>query len=76
VEPSILLHPLDFLGAEDVPSLGFFPAMQMTAAEKVKRVEHCLDQMQTHFDVRSMGEHAAAATARASLPVREAKFRD
>jgi hypothetical protein len=75
VEPSILLHPLDFLGAEDVPSLGFFPAMRMAAAEKIRRVEYCLDQMQAHFDVRSMGEHAAAISARTSLPVRIADFR-
>ena len=29
VQPSILLHPLDFLGKEDVPELAFFPAMGM-----------------------------------------------
>lgn len=74
VEPSILLHPLDFLGAEDVPSLGFFPGMRLSAAQKLERVEHCLDRMQALFDVRSMGEHAAAAAARTALPVRKAVF--
>lgn len=75
VEPSILLHPLDFLGAEDVPSLGFFPAMRLSAAEKLERVEHCLERMQALFDVRSLGEHATVAGARPTLRVVEARFR-
>ena len=71
VEPSILLHPLDFLGAEDVPSLGFFPAMHLAAAAKVELVDECLARMQSHFDVRSLGEHARAAAARTDLRVLE-----
>ncbi len=76
VEPSILLHPLDFLGSEDVPSLGFFPAMRLPAEKKLAQVEHCLARMQALFDVRSLGEHAAAAAARPGLPLVEAKFRE
>jgi hypothetical protein len=67
VEPSILLHPLDFLGAEDVDSLRFFPAMQLPLGQKLERVEHCFERMQALFDVRSLGEHARAAEARADL---------
>ena len=33
-QPSLLLHPLDFLGAEDCPELGFFPAMQSPAGRR------------------------------------------
>jgi peptidoglycan-N-acetylglucosamine deacetylase len=69
VEPSILLHPLDFLGAEDVASLGFFPAMRLPASHKLALVEHCLARMQSLFDVRSLGEHAMAASARTALPL-------
>lgn len=75
VEPSILLHPLDFLGAEDVPSLGFFPAMRSSAAHKIELVEHCLTRMQALYDVRSLGEHAAAAQARNGLPLIAPRFR-
>ena len=32
--PSLLLHPLDFLGSDDEPELGFFPGMDITAAGK------------------------------------------
>jgi hypothetical protein len=69
VEPSILLHPLDFLGAADVPSLGFFPAMHMPAGAKLELVDECLACMQFHFEVRSLGEHAQAAASRPSLRV-------
>jgi len=74
VEPSILLHPLDFMGGEDVPSLAFFPAMNLSAAQKLERTGHCLDRLQALFDVRSLGEHAAAVAARPSLPVLKAQF--
>ncbi|MDE2573488.1 MAG: polysaccharide deacetylase family protein, partial [bacterium] len=38
-EPSILLHPLDFLGGDDCPELAFFPAMNMRAKEKLEIVD-------------------------------------
>ena len=38
VQPSILLHPLDFLGADDVDSLQFFPGMSLTGARKRETV--------------------------------------
>lgn len=74
VEPSILLHPLDFVSGTDVPSLKFFPAMGLDVQQKLERTEHCLTQLQTLFDVRSMGEHAAAAASRDGLPAHEARF--
>ncbi len=74
VEPSILLHPLDFMGAEDVPSLGFFPGMQLPAARKLELAEHCLERLQALFEVCSVGEHANALAARPALPVRQPQF--
>jgi hypothetical protein len=74
LEPSMLLHPLDFLGAEDVQSLRFFPAMQLPAGEKLERAERCFDRLQALFDVRSLGEHARAADARPDLHEREPRF--
>lgn len=75
VEPSILLHPLDFLSGEDVPSLRFFPAMGLSVPQKLERTERCLEQLQQLFDVRSVGEHAEALRARAALPALEPRFR-
>lgn len=67
VEPSILLHPLDFLGGEDVPRLKFFPSMGMTGKQKITVVERCLDNLIQLFDVRSVGEHAAIVNTRRNL---------
>ncbi len=67
VEPSILLHPLDFLSGEDVPSLRFFPSMGLPAEHKVAEVEFCLDQLSRRFRVHSVGEHAAHAASRRDL---------
>lgn len=67
VEPSILLHPLDFLGGEDVPRLKFFPSMGMTGEQKTAVVERCLDSLTNFFDVRTVGEHAAIVITRENL---------
>lgn len=74
VEPSILLHPLDFLSGSDVPSLAFFPAMGMTVVRKLERTEHCLAQLQELFEVHSLGAHVRAVSARDGLRVLEARF--
>ncbi len=74
VEPSILLHPLDFLSGSDVPSLKFFPAMGLDVTKKLERTAHCLDRLQVLFDVRSLGEHAAAADRNPGMPNHEARF--
>jgi hypothetical protein len=74
IEPSILLHPLDFLGAEDAPSLEFFPAMRLSAARKLDCVGNCLARLRELYAVRTLGEHAAACANRADLPLLEPRF--
>ena len=68
VEPSILLHPLDFLDGNDAPRMRFFPSMKLSAQEKTRIVDHCLDRLTRSFRVVPVGEHAAAAAAR-DLPL-------
>jgi peptidoglycan-N-acetylglucosamine deacetylase len=70
VEPSILLHPLDFLGAEDDQDLSFFPAMKLPAATKTAMVEKALDQLAAHYRIVPMREHAAAVRERLRRPAR------
>jgi peptidoglycan-N-acetylglucosamine deacetylase len=72
VEPSILLHPLDFLGSDDVDSLRFFPGMSMTGATKRVTVRRCLDELRSQFEVVTMRRHAEAIRARGGLPKRSA----
>jgi peptidoglycan/xylan/chitin deacetylase (PgdA/CDA1 family) len=56
--PSMLLHPLDFLGAEDVSALRFFPGMDLPRDDKLALVGECLDLMARHYDLVTMREHA------------------
>lgn len=67
VEPSILLHPLDLLGADDVDALGFFPAMGRPGAEKRALVGRFLDQLAERRRVVTMAEHVEAIEARGGL---------
>lgn len=74
VEPSILLHPLDFLGAEDATGLDFFPAMRLPAADKLALVDDCLGDLTRAFRVLPVGAHAEAIAARGTVPARRPRF--
>jgi hypothetical protein len=58
VAPSLLLHPLDFLGRDDDRDLDFFPAMRSTSARKVELVGKVIDEMAKHYQIVPMREHA------------------
>jgi peptidoglycan/xylan/chitin deacetylase (PgdA/CDA1 family) len=60
VEPSILLHPLDFLGGNDDGDLSFFPAMNLPAAKKLKLAGRALDLLAKRRRIVTMREHARA----------------
>ena len=54
VTPSFLLHPLDFLGGDDVDGMSFFPGMQLTTVEKLDQVEKLLGYLTRNFEVFDM----------------------
>lgn len=58
IRPSLLLHPLDFLGGDDEPDLSFFPAMQMKGKDKTRLVTELLAMFSSQFRVVPMREHA------------------
>jgi len=60
VEPSLLLHPLDFIDRSDAPSLRFFPAMGMPAATKLRLLSAAMRSFRHHFDPVPIAEHVAA----------------
>ncbi len=64
LQPSLLLHPLDFLGCDDATDLDFFPAMRMSVDKKLDVVGRVLDTYCEHFDVVTMLEHAQAVGCR------------
>ena len=70
VEPSILMHPLDFLGVDDVDSLQFFPGMGLTGERKRQTIVRCLELFARRFRVVPLREHAAEIERSTSLPTR------
>jgi peptidoglycan/xylan/chitin deacetylase (PgdA/CDA1 family) len=60
VEPSLLLHPLDFLSGDDVPELKFFPAMNIALEKKLAVLSEILSIYSQNFDVMSMHKHSVA----------------
>ncbi|MEY2569696.1 MAG: hypothetical protein QOE63_46, partial [Acidimicrobiaceae bacterium] len=65
-EPSILLHPLDLLGGDDLPGSGleFFPGMALPGERKRTLVRDCLAMLADRFDVVPVDAHAAALNRR------------
>lgn len=69
-EISLLLHPLDFLGGDDVTALNFFPAMRMPGISKVALVGDFLEALSRHFQIVPMSVHAESIAKRPRLPSR------
>lgn len=53
--PSLLLHPPDFMGADDSHDLGHMPGMKMTASKKLAFMHWALKLYSRHFDVQTIG---------------------
>jgi peptidoglycan-N-acetylglucosamine deacetylase len=73
VQPSLLLHPLDFLGGDDVKELSFFPGMNLPSKKKLEFVADLLDLYTAKFTVVTVARHAAAASDCPDLPVVESR---
>jgi hypothetical protein len=58
VGPSMLLHPLDFLGGDEIDQLDFFPAMQMPGKKKRAFMARMLGLLAQRFQVVPMGQRA------------------
>lgn len=58
VQPSLLLHPLDFLGNDDETELSFFPGMNLGSNIKLDVARDVLGWMSRQFECVTMLEHA------------------
>jgi hypothetical protein len=73
--PSILLHPLDFLGCDDVQDLSFFPAMNLPGERKLDLIDKALSMLTSQFHVVPMQEQARQAVRIPNnLPLIEPSF--
>jgi peptidoglycan/xylan/chitin deacetylase (PgdA/CDA1 family) len=62
VGPSLLLHPLDFLGGDDVSGLDFFPGMRMHGRVKRAFVNEILTDYARRYTVLPLRLHADSVT--------------
>jgi peptidoglycan-N-acetylglucosamine deacetylase len=58
IAPSLLLHPLDFLGRDDNVGLDFFPGMRLHSDQKLSLVSEALGIYGDQFQVVSLRAHA------------------
>ena len=72
--PSILLHPLDFLGGDDEKDLSFFPAMNLPGAKKMAIMDRILGMLNEQFQVVPMKDHAAQIAKLPKLRLNEPRF--
>lgn len=73
LQPSLLLHPLDFLGADDVQDLAFFPGMGLPHQRKLQIVSRALQMLTDQFTVVTMQEHAQQIARQPRLPAVDAQ---
>jgi hypothetical protein len=67
IQPSLLLHPLDFLGKDKVPQLSFFPGMDIDTAEKLEFFDLMVECIKREFEPITMEQHARAELAKTGL---------
>jgi hypothetical protein len=77
IEPSFLLHPLDFMSSSDAPELASFPAMRLSARTKMELLSEIIDIYCGAFTVLTLKEHAervAAIATHAAEPQQSSVF--
>ena len=55
-QPSYLLHPLDLIGKDHVPSLAFFPGMNIKSEQKLKIFGMAIQILKQNFELVPMSE--------------------
>jgi hypothetical protein len=63
VEPSFLLHPLDFLGGDRVPQLAFFPGMDLPTQFKLEFFDAVMRELSQRFQIMTLAHHAQRVRA-------------
>jgi hypothetical protein len=71
VQPSLLLHPLDFLGADDgLEPLRFFPGMNIASTTKLAWLDGFITEYRHRFDIVPIGAHVEALEAYLAAGIR------
>lgn len=73
--PSLLLHPLDFLGVEDDRDLAFFPGMKLARDAKLALLDKTITLLSRGFEVVTLRQHAQRIAREGPCPLLEPRFR-
>jgi hypothetical protein len=68
IQPSLLLHPLDFLGCDDVQELAFFPGMNLPYEKKIQFVSEVIQIYTQQYTVVSLKKYAQTLAKTSDLP--------
>jgi hypothetical protein len=74
VQPSLLLHPTDFLGGDDERDLSFHPGMKMPTEKKLEVLSKAIDALTDQFTIVTMQKHAQEVAAGFKVPFVEPSF--
>jgi len=74
-QPSLLLHPLDFLGANDIQELAFFPAMDLSYEKKKEFVSKVLKIYADNFTILPLGQFVSSISNKHLLQMIAPEFR-
>lgn len=66
VAPSFLLHPLDFLGADRVKELSFFPGMQLSTDFKLRLFDEVITSLKRYYTPVSLKQHTQTMVPKGS----------
>lgn len=75
VQPSLLLHPLDFLGYEDVEELFFFPAMNLSRQDKLSLVHEVIRIFSSYYTILNLNQYAQETAKILDLSTVKPNFR-
>ena len=70
IEPSILLHPLDAIGGDQIPDLKFFPGMDVASEKKKELLIYVLESIAESYSLIPVGAHARSFIDRGGLEQR------
>ncbi len=75
-QPSLLLHPLDFLGSDDMKDLNFFPGMNIPSEKKLDALSEMLHLLSNRFTVWTLRQHAQEVARTPNLPLVKPGFEE
>ncbi len=73
VRPSILLHPLDFIGVDDTDKLSFFPAMRVERSQKIEVMRSMFNLLKDSHQPMMMSQYSDLVLHETELPLKIVK---